>query len=554
MTSDLVARRIVQSRGQRRAPLQGVIMSRILRPFRRLQWQLTLLYIMTTLVAALIVAIATTAASALTPPKTAIATPAEILINSMSFTEAPHIAAYLEQSPPDQRGLDGWAATWTQGFTFSKQGFRPNSIQANTSGATSQVSPGSDGANDVTILIFDRDGQMVASTAAALSVNELVANPLAQSALHNALGRKQEPYFKTSALADGRTIACVPVVAYDQGPVLGALLVAAAITPGPQAVTAVNGSLTPDEVFATIESALPLTLALAALASVVGALFGVVASRGIIHRLRSITVVADAWGRGEFQSAVPDKGRDELGALAANLNAMAQQLQRLVATRQELAVIEERHRLARDLHDSVKQQTFVMTMLVGAARNLVTGNTEAERMLSEAERLAGQTQQELTTLIRTLRPLALSDTRLSAALRAFCDDWSPLTNIRVQLEIPDELPLAPNAEQELFRVAQEALANVARHSHATEVAIRACVEGERALLTIHDNGHGFDPDHVNDAGLGLRSMRERVEALGGALTIRSGVEGTRVEARIPVDAQANTAEAHHVATDYTAAH
>src|SRR5262249_13145274 len=99
-------------------------MSRILLPFRRLQWQLTLFYLMTTLVAALIVAIATTAATSLTPPKTAIATPAEILLNSMMFTEAPHIAAYLEQSPPDQHGLNGWAATWTQGFTFSKQGFR----------------------------------------------------------------------------------------------------------------------------------------------------------------------------------------------------------------------------------------------------------------------------------------------------------------------------------------------------------------------------------------------------------------------------------------------
>jgi len=530
-------------------------MSRILLPFRRLQWQLTLFYIMTTLIAALIVAIATTAASALTPPKNAIATPAEILLNSMEFTEAPHIAAYLEQSPPDQQGLDGWAATWTQGFTFSKQGFRPNSSPASASGAMPELSPGSDGARDVTILIFDQNSQIVASAASAeSSASEVIANPLAQSALHSALGRKQEPYFKTSALADGRTIACVPVVAYDQGPVLGALLVAAAITPGPQSGTTVYGSLTPDDVLATIEGALPLTLVLAALASVVGALFGVVASRGIILRLQSITVAADAWSRGEFQAALPDTRRDELGVLAADLNAMAQQLQRLVATRQELAVVEERHRLGRDLHDSVKQQTFVITMLVGAARNLVTGNAEAERMLREAERLAGQTQQELTTLIRTLRPIALSDTHLSTALREFCGDWSQLTNIRVQHGAPDELPVAPNAEQELFRVAQEALINVARHSHATEVAIRACVEGGNVLLTIQDNGNGFDLEHLSGAGLGLRSMRERVEALGGSLRMISGEEGTRIEARIPVDAQATSAEAHDVATNYTPYH
>jgi signal transduction histidine kinase len=175
-------------------------------------------------------------------------------------------------------------------------------------------------------------------------------------------------------------------------------------------------------------------------------------------------------------------------------------------------------------------------------------------MLSEAERLAGQTQQELTTLIRTLRPVTLSDTRLSAALREFCSDWSQLTKIGVQLNTLDELPVAPHAEQELFRVAQEALTNVARHSHATEVTLRVCVEQERILLTIQDNGHGFDPERLTGAGLGLRSMRERVETLGGSLTILSSVEGTRIEAWVPAGAQATAAEAHHVATDPAAYH
>src|SRR5262245_11054278 len=207
-------------------------MSRILLLFRRLKWQLTLFYVMTTLVAALIVAIATTAASALAPPKTAIATPAQILTNSMAFTEAPHIAAYLEQSPPDQHGLDGWAATWTQGFTFSKQGFRPNSSLVSTSDSTPELAPGSDGAKDVTILIFDRNSLLVASdSSAAPSVSELAYNPIVQSALSNALVKdaRQGPYVKTSTLADGRTVACVPVVAYDSGPLLGALLVVATI-------------------------------------------------------------------------------------------------------------------------------------------------------------------------------------------------------------------------------------------------------------------------------------------------------------------------------------
>src|SRR5262249_9745733 len=159
-------------------------------------------------------------------------------------------------------------------------------------------------------------------------------------------------------------------------------------------------------------------------------------------------------------------------------------------------------------------------------RNLVTGNEEAERMLIEAERLAGQTQQELTTLIRTLRPVVLSDRRLHTALREYCGDWSQLTHVGVQLDMPEELPAPLDAEQELFRVAQEALTNIARHSHATEVAIRAYVEGVSVLLTIQDNGCGFAPEHLSGEGLGLRSMRERVETLGGSLRMISGKEGT----------------------------
>ncbi len=122
---------------------------------------------------------------------------------------------------------------------------------------------------------------------------------------------------------------------------------------------------------------LPSALALVILASIVGTLFGVLASRGITRRLGRITLAADAWSRGEFQATVRNTGRDELGQLATDLNVMAEQLQHLLATRQELAVVEERHRLARDLHDSVKQQMFVITMLLGAARASVSGNAES---------------------------------------------------------------------------------------------------------------------------------------------------------------------------------
>jgi signal transduction histidine kinase len=501
-------------------------MSRLLLPFRRLRWQLTLSYILITLVAALTLEVATTVASVLNPPKAANATPAQILVNAMTFTEAPQIAPYLEQNPPDRHGLDVWAAIWAPGFTFSKLGF--------ATGSTAQIPLGSNGARNVAVVIVGPDGGVLASApTAAAPIGALLASPKAQAALDPALLAEAKPgsLFQTGTLADGRTVAAVAVVGYDKGPVLGALLVAATIEPGPPPPAV--GPFPIDQVAAALKSVLPNAFVLVILASIVGTLFGILASRGITRRLRRITLAADAWSRGEFQTAVREPGRDELGQLATDLNTMAEQLQTLLTTRQELAVVEERHRLARDLHDSVKQQMFVITMLVGAARASVAGNAEAERTLSEAEQLAGQTQQELTALIRTLRPVALENKGLSAALQELCGDWSQRTGIGIGLDVPDELPLALNAEQELFRVAQEALANVARHSGATAVAICASVERESVLLKIQDDGHGFDPARRDGRGVGLSSMRERVEALGGSLLVFSGADGTCVEARVP---------------------
>jgi two-component system, NarL family, sensor histidine kinase LiaS len=503
-------------------------MSRLLLPFRRLRWQLTLSYILITLIAALTLEVATTAAGVIAPPKMVLATPAEILVNAMTFTEAPQLAPYLEQNPPDQHGLAVWAAIWAPGFTFSKLGFKDGF--ANAAGSSSQIPAGSDGARNTAVVIVGPDGQVLASASTATSpIGELVASPQAQAALHTAL-RTGKLLFQSATLADGRTVAAVPVVGYDRGPVLGALLVAASIVPGPPPPAL--GPFPIEQIAGALKSVLPSALVLVILASIVGTLFGILASRGITRRLGRITLAADAWSRGEFQATVRNTGRDELGQLATDLNLMAEQLQHLLATRQELAVVEERHRLARDLHDSVKQQMFVITMLVGAARASVAGNAEAERTLSDAEHLAGQTQQELTAMIRALRPVALANQGLGAALRELIDDWSQQTGITAVADIGCEAATTVAAEQALFRVTQEALANVARHSGATSVDVRLIADQlETLTLSIQDNGRGFDLTQRN-GGLGLSSMRERVEGLGGTLLVYSAASGTRVEARL----------------------
>jgi NarL family two-component system sensor histidine kinase LiaS len=174
-------------------------------------------------------------------------------------------------------------------------------------------------------------------------------------------------------------------------------------------------------------------------------------------------------------------------------------------------------------------------MLVGAARALVTDNAEAERALGEAELIASQTQQELTGIIRALRPPELSDSStptLRDTLRASSSAWSQTTGIAAQFDAQGEADLDPEMERELALVSREALTNVARHSGATAVEISLIATDGATTLTIQDNGHGFAPNAAEGSGIGLSSMRERMQALGGTLEVVSGAYGTRVVARV----------------------
>ena len=153
---------------------------------------------------------------------------------------------------------------------------------------------------------------------------------------------------------------------------------------------------------------------IALVAGVSGTLAGLLITRSLTKRLSNITLAAQDWSRGEFATTVSDAAGDELGQLARDLNLMATELQTLVTTRQALAVTEERNRLARDLHDTVKQHVFAGALLVRAARKLVTRDpAQAETYLQEAEALAEETQAELIALIHALRPAHIAEKGLA---------------------------------------------------------------------------------------------------------------------------------------------
>jgi len=220
--------------------------------------------------------------------------------------------------------------------------------------------------------------------------------------------------------------------------------------------------------------------------------------------------------------------RDQNQQLLEELRAAQRQVQ-------DLAVAEERNRLARELHDSVKQQVFATIMQLGAARVLLERDPSAARIhMLEAEQLAQQSGAELSLLIHELRPVALGDKGIVAAIQSYTADWSRQSKISANVHARGAGVLAPAAEHALVRVTQEALANVARHSHASAVTVDLDLAADAATLTIADNGCGFDLGAA-PGGVGLESMRERLEALGGRLRIESnpGV-GTTIEARYEV--------------------
>jgi signal transduction histidine kinase len=316
-----------------------------------------------------------------------------------------------------------------------------------------------------------------------------------------------------------RLILVTPL--FDDGQVFrGALLV---ITEAMEA-----GPFSPGLLAVVLASLVAFTVA----AALVGSLFGTTMARGLARRLEALVITTAAWGQGDFSRPIHDASADEIGRLATHLNDLGGQLQGIVDTRQQLATAEERNRLARDLHDSVKQQVFAISLNVSAARRWWDRDpAEARARLEAAEVQAQAAQRELMALIGTLRPVPLDGRDLATALGELVATWETQTGIAIDVEVPAGAELAVETRETLYRVSQEGLANIARHSGASAARLVIAIDGPAVRLELTDNGHGFDPD-VPPSGLGLRSMRERVAALGGEWHLASGPQGTRVEVRL----------------------
>jgi two-component system, NarL family, sensor histidine kinase UhpB len=195
---------------------------------------------------------------------------------------------------------------------------------------------------------------------------------------------------------------------------------------------------------------------------------------------------------------------------------------------------EERTRIARDLHDEVNQSLTGLLLRLEAVREHAP--PELAHELNETKSLANAAMEELLALARQLRPTALDDLGLKAALAGNVDELSSSTGVQASFEANGDFSDVPaDAQLVIYRVAQEALSNAAQHAEAESVLVRLSRDNGQAELTISDDGRGFTFDQTS-RGLGLGGMRERALLVGGDLRIESRPEvGTRVRLRVPIE-------------------
>jgi signal transduction histidine kinase len=204
---------------------------------------------------------------------------------------------------------------------------------------------------------------------------------------------------------------------------------------------------------------------------------------------------------------------------------------------QQLAVLEERNRLARDLHDSVTQAVYGVTLYAEAATRLLSaGQTEmASEHLRELRATAQQALREMRSLIYELRPPVLEKEGLVAALQARLEAVEGRAGVKTDLRLEGNIDLSRGMEEELYRIAQEALNNALKHARAQNIGLLLRRDETHLVLEIVDDGMGFEgAGDDRHGGLGLPGMRERAHRLGGSLTVLSSPgQGTTVRVEVP---------------------
>lgn len=237
-----------------------------------------------------------------------------------------------------------------------------------------------------------------------------------------------------------------------------------------------------------------------------------------------------------FVAPLPDD-IDVANALANHV-VLAYENSRLQRRAEEAAVMEERERLARELHDAVTQSLYSLTLFAEAGRRLaLAGNmTRVQDYLGQLGETAQQALKEMRLLLYELRPMVLEQEGLVGALRRRLDAVERRAGVASSLEVIDPFHVPQALEEGLYRICQEALNNTLKHANATIVVVRLSVHDELVDVEVADNGVGFAPvEQSGGGGMGLANMRERAQRMGGKLVVTSQERrGTSLHVLVPV--------------------
>jgi signal transduction histidine kinase len=220
----------------------------------------------------------------------------------------------------------------------------------------------------------------------------------------------------------------------------------------------------------------------------------------------------------------------------ANQAAVAIENARLYRKAQAVATAEERSRLARELHDSVTQALYSLTLYAGATRAaLQAGKLEvAEKNLDEVVAVAREGMRDLRLLIFELRPPVLEQEGLVGALRMRLEAVEARVGVHTEFNVEGEPDLPPDMETELYWSLHEALNNVLKHAQAKNVSLALDFQNGRANITLRDDGVGFDTSKLDQSiGIGLKNIADRIEELGGEFKVESNPgQGTVFEIKL----------------------
>ncbi len=229
---------------------------------------------------------------------------------------------------------------------------------------------------------------------------------------------------------------------------------------------------------------------------------------------------------------------EDLLRLLAGHAAIALVNARLFERNRELSIVEERSRIAHELHDAVTQKLFSLRLTAEAARTLLSRDpVRADAELANVRRLAAEAVDEVRAIVVGLRPVDLAGDGLDVALRKQIELLDRVHGATVRFDAAPIPRMGAGCEEALYRIAQEALHNALRHGAPSSVDIRLEARNGRVVLEVADDGLGFDPEGAAPTGqLGIASMRERAVAVGGNLTVASRPgEGTTVRVEVPTD-------------------